>query len=145
MLDVICGVKKNLILPEEFVFRIRKLQCSAPSTLEILDALEVIRDKFRRGELTRQEWYRISGMRRTGSWRNWKRAIKPNVVLAQNYLDFGNKKQKHKLDGYQRFLLYFVEVLLIVNRNYDTARIFLSSENNYQQITRRKFVVWVDK
>ena len=145
MLDVICGVKKNLILPEEFVFRINQLESTSPTVLEILNVLELIKNKFGGENLTRREWYRISGMQRTGSWRNWAIAIKSNAVLAQNYLNFGNKKQKHKLDGYQRFLLYFVETLLIMNFSYDEARIFLSKDNNYQQITRRKFVYWIEQ
>ena len=138
-------MKKNLILPEEFVFRINQLESTSPTVLEILNVLELIRYKFGGEKLTRLEWYRISGMQRTGSWRNWKLAIKPNAVLAQNYLDFGNKKQKHKLDGYQRFLLYFVEILLTINRSYDASRVFLSREKNYQQITRRKFVDWIER
>ena len=137
-------MKKNLILPEEFIFRMQKLPRSELEVLEILDALELLKNKFRNEELTRREWYRISGIGRKGVWRNWKRIIEPNLVLAQNYLDFGNKKQKHRLDNYQRFLLYFVEILLIVNGTYDGARIFLLEERNYRQITRRKFVDWIE-
>ena len=142
-MNVVCGVKKNLILPEKFISRMEKLPRSELEVLEILDALELLKNSFRSEELTRTEWYRISGIDRKGAWRNWKGAIEPNLVLAQNYLDFGNKKQKHRLDSYQRFLLYFVEILLIVNRTYDEARIFLLEERNYQQITRRKFVDWI--
>lgn len=102
-------------MPEEFVFRLQKLPRSKLEVLEILDALELLKNKFRSEELTRREWYLISGIGRKGAWRNWNLVIKPNLVLAQNYLDFGNKKQKHRLDNYQRFLLYFVETLLIFN------------------------------
>ena len=128
-------MKKNLILPEEFIFRMQKLPRSELEVPKILNALEVLKLFFSNSEeLTRREWYLISGIGRKGAWRNWDLVIKPNLVLAQNYLDFGNKKQKHRLDNYQRFLLYFVEILLIVNRTYDGARIFLLEEKNYQQI-----------
>ena len=137
-------MKKNLILPEEFIIKMQELPRSELEVLEILEVLEVLKNKFRSGELTRREWYLRSGIGRNGAWRNWKLVIEPNLVLAQNYLDFGNKKQKHRLDSYQRFLLYFVEILLIVNRTYDEARIFLLEEKNYQQITRRKFVDWIE-
>ncbi len=137
---VICGVK---VLPKEFIFKVNQLE-STPTVTEVLNTLELIKYKFVGEDLTRAQWYEISSMGRIESWRKWRWAIKPNLILAENYLDFGNKKQKHKLDGYQRFLLCFVEVLLLVNRSYDATRIFLSQEKNYQQITRRKFVDWLE-